>query len=34
MESRLIVLVVCAGILAGSYLVYRQLGTEFLPGFD
>ncbi|HSU24544.1 MAG TPA: efflux RND transporter permease subunit, partial [Pyrinomonadaceae bacterium] len=34
LANRMIVLIVCAAILAGSYLVYRSLGTEFLPAFD
>ncbi|HXI92878.1 MAG TPA: efflux RND transporter permease subunit [Blastocatellia bacterium] len=34
LDNRAIVLLVCAGVLAGSYLVYRNLGSEFLPEFD
>jgi multidrug efflux pump subunit AcrB len=34
LTNRLLVLLVCVGILIGSYVVYHQLGTEFLPAFD
>ena len=34
LDNRAAVMVVCAVVLAGSYLVYRNLGSEFLPEFD
>jgi hydrophobe/amphiphile efflux-1 (HAE1) family protein len=34
LDSRWIVLVVALAVLLGSYLLYRQLGSEFLPEFD
>lgn len=34
LANRLIVVVLCIVILFLSYVVYRQLGTEFLPAFD
>ena len=34
LENKLLVLIVCIGIVAGSYLVYTQLGSEFIPEFD
>ena len=34
LDNRWLVLVIVAGVLAGSYLLYRQLGSEFLPEFD
>ena len=34
LDNRLLVLVIIAGVLVGSYLVYRGLGSEFLPEFD
>jgi CzcA family heavy metal efflux pump len=34
LDNRVAVLVVCAAVLAVSYLVYRNLGSEFLPEFD
>jgi CzcA family heavy metal efflux pump len=34
LQRRLIVLIACGFILAASYAVYTQLGTEFLPAFD
>ena len=34
LDHRLILLLCMAGVLAGSYLVYRSLGSEFLPAFD
>lgn len=34
LDRRWIVLVIIAGVLAGSYLLYRVLGSEFLPEFD
>jgi len=34
LDNRLLVLGVCAGVLLLSYLVYRGLGSEFLPEFD
>jgi multidrug efflux pump subunit AcrB len=34
LDNRLAVIIVCAGVIALSYLVYRNLGSEFLPEFD
>src|SRR5262249_37587265 len=34
LDRRWIVLVIIAVVLAGSYLLYRSLGSEFLPEFD
>ncbi len=34
LDNRWLVLVIVAAVLAGSYLLYRQLGSEFLPEFD
>jgi CzcA family heavy metal efflux pump len=34
LDSRWAVLLIMAGVLVGSYLVYRNLGSEFLPVFD
>jgi CzcA family heavy metal efflux pump len=34
LDNRLLLLLIMAGVLAGSYLVYRALGSEFLPAFD
>src|SRR2546425_12247626 len=34
LDNRWLVLVIIAGVLLGSYLVYRGLGSEFLPEFD
>jgi CzcA family heavy metal efflux pump len=34
LDSRWVVLFIMAGVLVGSYLVYRGLGSEFLPAFD
>jgi CzcA family heavy metal efflux pump len=34
LDSRWLVLLIMAAVLAGSYLVYRGLGSEFLPAFD
>jgi multidrug efflux pump subunit AcrB len=34
LENRGAVIIVCVGVLAVSYLVYRNLGSEFLPEFD
>ncbi len=34
LDNRWLVLVIIAGVLVGSYLVYRRLGSEFLPEFD
>ena len=34
LDRRWIVLVLIAVVLAGSYLLYRSLGSEFLPEFD
>jgi multidrug efflux pump subunit AcrB len=34
LDNRKLVALVCAGVLAMSYLLYRGLGSEFLPAFD
>jgi CzcA family heavy metal efflux pump len=34
LDNRWIVIVVIVGVLLGSYLLYRALGSEFLPEFD
>src|SRR5258705_5421155 len=34
LDNRAAVILVCAGVLAVSYVVYRNLGSEFLPEFD
>jgi CzcA family heavy metal efflux pump len=34
LDNRWVVIVVIAGVLAGSYVLYRALGSEFLPEFD
>src|SRR6266550_908537 len=34
LDNRWIVLIIIAVVLAGSYLLYRSLGSEFLPEFD
>jgi CzcA family heavy metal efflux pump len=34
LDNRAAVVIVCIGVLAVSYLVYRSLGSEFLPEFD
>jgi multidrug efflux pump subunit AcrB len=34
LDNRVLVLVVCVGVLVVSYVVYRGLGSEFLPEFD
>jgi hydrophobe/amphiphile efflux-1 (HAE1) family protein len=34
LDNRLLVLIVCLGVLVVSYVVYRGLGSEFLPKFD
>ncbi|HJQ27462.1 MAG TPA: efflux RND transporter permease subunit [Blastocatellia bacterium] len=34
LDNRALVLLVCVGVLVVSYLVYRGLGSEFLPEFD
>src|SRR5882762_6649983 len=34
LDHRWLVLVIVAVVLAGSYLLYRSLGSEFLPVFD
>src|SRR5262249_36219343 len=34
LDRRLLVLAVCAGVLVLSFLIYRGLGSEFLPEFD
>jgi CzcA family heavy metal efflux pump len=34
LDNRWIVIVIIAGVLLGSYVIYRVLGSEFLPEFD
>lgn len=34
LRHRLVILIVCFLTLAGSYILYRNLGSEFLPSFD
>ncbi|HVF91188.1 MAG TPA: efflux RND transporter permease subunit, partial [Blastocatellia bacterium] len=34
LDNRLIVIAACVGLLVFSYLLYRGLGSEFLPEFD
>lgn len=34
LDNRWIVVVITIAVLAGSYLIYRSLGSEFLPAFD
>src|SRR4029079_5103569 len=34
LDNRSVVMVVCVAVLAVSYLVYLNLGSEFLPEFD
>jgi hydrophobe/amphiphile efflux-1 (HAE1) family protein len=34
LDHRWVVLIVVAVVLAGSFLLYRSLGSEFLPAFD
>ncbi|MBV8858659.1 MAG: efflux RND transporter permease subunit, partial [Acidobacteria bacterium] len=34
LDNRWIILLIMAGVLVGSYLLYRGLGSEFLPSFD
>src|SRR2546425_11630952 len=34
LDNSAIVLVIVGAVLAGSYLIYRSLGSEFLPEFD
>ena len=34
LDNRWLVIVVSLVVLAGSYLLYRSLGTDFLPAFD
>jgi CzcA family heavy metal efflux pump len=34
LDNRVIVLMVMAAVLLGSFLLYRSLGSEFLPKFD
>src|SRR5438132_3390898 len=34
LDNHWLVLIVIAAVLAGSYLLYRTLGSEFLPEFD
>jgi multidrug efflux pump subunit AcrB len=34
LSNRLLVMAVCAVVLVGSYLLYRNLGSDFLPAFD
>ncbi len=34
LDKRWLVLIIVAAVLAGSFLLYRSLGSEFLPEFD
>lgn len=34
LDNRWVVIVIIAGVLVGSYVLYRALGSEFLPEFD
>src|SRR5207237_10687840 len=34
LDNRWLVLIIMVGVLLGSYLLYRTLGSEFLPAFD
>src|SRR5438552_16046117 len=34
LDNRWTILLIIAGVLVGSYLVYRSLGSEFIPEFD
>jgi multidrug efflux pump subunit AcrB len=34
LANRWLVIAICALVLAGSYLLYRNLGSDFLPAFD
>jgi multidrug efflux pump subunit AcrB len=34
LDNRWLILVIVGVVLAGSYLLYRSLGSEFLPAFD
>ena len=34
LDNRLLVVVVCLAVMVCSYLIYRGLGSEFLPEFD
>jgi multidrug efflux pump subunit AcrB len=34
LSNRWLVMAVCAFVLVGSYLLYRNLGSDFLPAFD
>ncbi|HEX3143222.1 MAG TPA: efflux RND transporter permease subunit [Pyrinomonadaceae bacterium] len=34
LDHRWVVIVIIAGVLIGSYVLYRSLGSEFLPEFD
>ena len=34
LSNRWLVIAVCAVVLAGAYLLYRNLGSDFLPAFD
>ncbi len=34
LDNRWVVLLIMAGVLVGSFLLYRGLGSEFLPAFD
>jgi CzcA family heavy metal efflux pump len=34
LDNRWIVIIIIVGVLLGSYLLYRALGSEFLPEFD
>src|SRR5262249_31875142 len=34
LDSRMLVFALCFGVLIGSYVIYRNLGSGFLPDFD
>jgi len=34
LDNRWLVVLIMLAVLVGSYLIYRQLGSEFLPAFD
>jgi hydrophobe/amphiphile efflux-1 (HAE1) family protein len=34
LDNRWVILIIVAVVLAGSFLIYRSLGSEFLPAFD
>jgi len=34
LDNRWLILIIVGAVLAGSYLLYRSLGSEFLPEFD